>query len=588
MAQSTTAVAASRKASTQEPKIQSVGAGFGERYGKSLLVFVLLAAGYALSFSVDMNDALDTARWMENGNILRLTEFRHLVQRMLPLYIWLYLQSIDVNVSAMTLLSVFDFVSAALSIMLFYRLILDLSWSRGLSFAGSFAYATAHCIWIYTGSGRLYSTSMLFAFAGYYLALQTRKPEVRRYGRLALAAATMLCFASLFWMVHVFNAVGVGLMLLLLPKRQAWSRRFGYFAVYATAGILLTVLISVATMRFAEIPVTYSSIVAWVKGTETQPLKFTWQSPMNAAYGQAHGILVMYELPYMINGLVRHDDHLVRMASLPWQLGKFFFVWALLLLAYAYPLLMLRRASWELRAIIASLYVPLLMNVWFGLAWLGSDVQRFMPTMVSQFALAVLSVQHLLSRTHRPRLIAGILTASILLIAADNLLESLLPSQRRYISLSRQMLDLRPYVFPNDLLINYGRDITISYLTMTTYHLGARFLNLTNDHTRWRWDRPDWNIEFDRAVRSNWNKGGRVFVMDRLARGFNPPVAAFGERQHPVPTVKHFASFLQSEYCMLPAFFLEGSQYFEAVPRKSPCPGVPKLQAIERHDFLND
>src|SRR5581483_11642229 len=247
-----------------------------------------------------------------------------------------------------------------------------------------------------------------------------------------------------------------------------------------------------------------------------------------------------------------HDPRILAMASLPWLAAMFVFVWILLLLCYVGPFFLFRRAEWSTRALIVALYVPLALNFWFGLGWLGTDVQRFMPAMLSQFVLAALVVQALLRRIWYPRALAWVLTACVVFIAADNLIESLLPSQRRYIALERQMSELNPYLRSNDLLVNFGRDITISYLTMSAYHAGAYGLNLTNDHTRWNWDRPDWKPALNQVFETTWNRGGRVFVMDRLAEGFNPPAAAWNERQHPVPTVQQIAAFLRSDYCSHP------------------------------------
>ncbi len=568
------------------PKLHTPG--FAARHVATVaLAFLLILVGYLFSFSYDMNDSLDTARWMENGNIARLAEFRHLVQRMLPLYAWLELQWSHFQVSAIVLLSAIDFISAALSVLLLYRIIKDLTKSRPISFLTTFAYATAHCVWIYTGSGRLYSTSMLLVFAGYYLAL--RLPEIegeRRRMAAAFAAGAMICFASLFWLVHVFNAVGVGLLLLLRSGRGRLTLR--YALLYAVTGMVLMAAITVATVRYVEIPLSAPAIRAWIDKTETQPLKFNWQSPMNAAFGQANGILVIYELPYLINAFIRHDPRILAMASLPWLATKFVFVWILLLLCYIGPFFLFRRAEWSTRALIVALYVPLAMNFWFGLGWLGTDVQRFMPTMLSQFVLAALVVQWLLRRVSYPRALAWVLTACVVFIAADNLIESLLPSQRRYIALERQMSELKPYLRSNDLLVSFGRDVTISYLTMSAYHAGAYGLNLTNDHTRWNWDRPEWRQALSQVFETTWSRGGRVFVMDRLAEGFNPPAAAWNERQHPAPTVQEIAAFLRSDYCSHPVLQLESARYYMVWRRSQGCRTQIPWQAINRTALLND
>ncbi len=77
--------------------------------------------------------------------------------------------------------------------------------------------------------------------------------------------------------------------------------------------------------------------------------------------------------------------------------------------------------------------------------------------------------------------------------------------------------------------------------------------------------------------------GGRVFAMDRILFGVNPPAAAWSDKQHPRPTVKQFGEFLQSKYCLAPAFSLEGVRYERLEPRTGACPSVsPPTEADSR------
>ncbi|MBI1749145.1 MAG: hypothetical protein HY234_02590 [Acidobacteria bacterium] len=556
--------------------------GLSARFGKALLIFLLILAGYMMSFSWDENDALDTVYWAETGQIRALLEFRHLEQRMLPLWLWQWLNHVGIETGMRAVLDLWDFTTAALSVMLLYCILFELTNSRPISFAGSFAYATAHCVWIYVGSGRLYSTSMLLAFAGYYLALQMGK-EISEGRRLVIAfgAATYACFACTFWLVHAFNAIGAGLLLFFLPPAKSFFRRCSYLTVYSLTGIILVGVLAVSCLLYVQIPLERQEIKAWMAAAGTQPMQFDALSPMKASFGQAHGILAIYELPYMINGLMLKDPHLVKMASLPWQLGKFVLVWLLLAPVYLYPLYLMWKGDTRMRILCGALYVPLAINMYFSVGWLGSDVQRFMPSMLSQYVFGALAVQDLLRRVPRPRLLAGMLVACLAFIAADNFVESLLPSQRRYMVLEAEMKTVRPFLKPDDLPVNFGRDASITYLTMTNLYGGARFLNTTNDYTKYAWDRTDWMNYFNEKVKTVESRGGRAFVMDRLALGQNPPEAAWSEKQHPRPSLKQFASFLQNEYCLLPSFQIEGRRYFQLSPRTSGCPASALAPAAE-------
>lgn len=544
-----------------------------QEYAKGIVAFCALVAGYVWSFSYDMNDSYDTFRWMWNGENWRLAEFRHVIQRMLPLYLWLELRFDGIHISPMRLLTGIDFVCAALAVMLLYRTIREWTGSNWLAFWTAFGFGTCHCIWVYAGSGRLYSTSMFLVTAGYYLAWHVVSGEHKRSPYwVAFGAGAMMSLASLFWLVHVFNALAGGFLILLYP-RESFRKRLKYFLFYGTVGTLIAAGAFAATMKYADIPFTQAGVQKWVAATETQPMKLYWQSPMNASFGQASGIVVMYQLPYMINGLIRPFPKTVHMASLPWQATKFVFVWILLLLAYVYPLVVWKRSkSPAMRALIAALYFALAVNLWFGLAWLGSDMQRFMPTLISQFALAAISVQHLLSRTAHRRVVAGVLIASLLFIAADNLAESLLPSQTRYHVLAAEQSDLHPYIRPNDLLLTFGRDYSISFAAMSIYYTGLRTLNLSNDIVRWRWDAPDWQQQLTSRINDRAPFGGRTFVSERLYLGLNPAVAGWNERQRSYPTLRQVSDYFQHNYCGAPAFVLEGIRYWELSPKSPVCP----------------
>jgi len=540
--------------------------------GKGLLVFLFLTTAYRLTFSHHFDDALDTAFWMENHSVGSLVEFRHLLYRPLPFWLWEFLRAFHVHISALRLISLWDWTTAAVSVMLLYRVLLELTEAQLISLGGAFAFATAHAVWLYAGTGRLYSTSMFLAIAGYYLAVQAGRSTTRipRWV-LAFAAGTMICFACLFWLIHVLNAVGVGLLLLTLPPRP-FGRRLGYFALYSITGIALALTITASCLSYVHIPLTPHALQTWIGKTNTQPMQFDRLSLMKASYGQANGILALPDLPYMIHGILLKDASLTRLNSLSWQLSKFIFIWLLLVLVYLYPLMMLKRSAREKRILILALYIPLAANMFFALGWLGTDVQRFMPTMLSQVGLGALAAQDLLSRVPRPRLLGASLAVCLVFIAGDNLAESLLPYQRHYRVLAEETKAIRPYVRPNDLMVTFGKDFDVTYQTMLRFYGGATPLDISNDPSTYDWDRRDWKTALAKQWRETREQGGRVFVIDRLALGFKPPQAAWSERQHPYPTVQQFSSFLQAEFCVTPAFYLGDTRYFEVGPKTPSCP----------------
>jgi hypothetical protein len=256
--------------------------------------------------------------------------------------------------------------------------------------------------------------------------------------------------------------------------------------------------------------------------------------------------------------------------SLPWQLGKFILMWLLLSLAYVYPSYLFWMGERRLRVLILALVAPLAINLYFALIWLGTDRQRFMPSLLSVIALGALSAGDLLKRVARPRWMALALAGAVLFIALVNYFEVLRPTQARFRRLASEWASARPFLTSRDLLVTFGRDM--NYHALMLAYGGSPYLTLTNDETYYQWDRPDWQAHFHAAVREAAARGGRVFVMDRVVLGVNPVAAAWSEKQHPRPTVRGFAGFLRSAYCVTPGFRVGEFEYFELNWRAQPCP----------------
>jgi hypothetical protein len=568
-----TANNAEAEAPVRTVRSERSAAALWERYGKGALVFILLLLGYELTFSHYFGNGLSTAYELQGGRVL-LVEFRHLMNHLWPFWLFQFLRGFHLHVTSLGCLHLFDLVTAAASVMLLYRVLLEITNARFISLAGAFAYATSNCVWTYTGTGRLYTTSMLLIFAAYYLALQIGKAstEGRRW-LIAIAAAVMTCFACFFWLVHIFNAIGVALLILLLPHDQFQRRRIGYLGLYSITAALLILGVMVSCLHYVQVPLTLPSLEAWIAGTSTPPMKYGLRGLMQASYGQANGFVATPELLYMVHGLMLKDAVLAGLRSLPWQLGKFVFIWLLLLLVYVYPWIMLSRVPPGQRILIFALYTPLAINMFFALGWLGEATARFLPTMLSQIALGVLAMRHLMARSLRPRLLGALAVVSLIFMAGVNMFEWVLPLQREYTALAEQAKAIRSYVHRGDLLVTFGRDLSgdDTYDRMVLFYADADTFTVTNDAYAYNWDLPDWQANFASVLYRVQKSGGALFVVDRLALGFNPPHAAWSERQHPYPTVREFSRFLQTEYRVTPAFYLGSSQYFRVEQPKANC-----------------
>ncbi len=550
-----------------------------------LCVFAGLLGILWLTFSGVQDDALDTAYWMERGDARSMLEFRHLILRLAPFWTWNFLRAAGVALDALTWLMIWDFISSALLLMMMFALLLRCAGNRAIAAAGTFAFGTAQCIWIYSGSGRLYSTSMLLAVCAYYLVVpraETPSPRMRILSNMI--AAAFVSFAGMFWMVHVFNAVGVGLLILFFPLKQHLGARVLNITAYSLTGIVLVVAVAASCLLWVGIPLESAAVSHWLSSTQTAPMKYDVLGIMKGSFGHAAGILVMNELPYMINGLMLKDAKLLQTGSFPWQFAKYVFVWLILGAIYLRTLWLLFRATAHVRLLVLAFFVPLGVTLVFAFGWLGTDVQRFAPAMPSLVVLGALGVQQWLPRLQNPRKFAVIAWACLAFIAANNLVETNLRNRAFLSEVAQQMAAIRPLTRSSDLMVNFGRDFPVTYQTMTHYYGGATSLTLTNDAVFYDWDSPQWQQEIRRYWEKHKAMNGRVFMMDRVVDGVNPVEAAWSEKQHAKPTVREFAQHIREAYCVLPAFKVGPQAYFELRENAGSCPAgaLPPLEVSAR------
>jgi hypothetical protein len=549
---------------------------------KVALAALLLALAYWLSFSHNFDDALDTARWMQNGEIQKMYEFRHLISRLIPFWLWHALGSLGLSVSALTLLQWMDLASAVFAVLLLFTLLGRLEIRPPYALGATFAFATSWAFWMYVGTGRPYSTSVLFAFAAYYVALQMSPASSERALLFAAAGAGMLVMLScLFWLQQATNCFGVGLLVAMRPKRRSMLRRCEYLATYAGTGLLLTLAILFSGFHYTGGVRTPAELHSWIASTGTAPVKYDGLGLMKASFGQAGGILYLDGLPYMVNGLLRGDRRLLQIGSLPWQLSKYGLAWLLLLPVYFYPLLAFRRATPEKSVVLISFGAPLLLNGIFALGWLGSDVQRFLPSFGCLAVLGALAAGEWMAHLRQPGPVAVGVAAVLVFIAGVNLLEGNLREQREFKTLAREMEQARGKAGPRDFVVFFGRDLSVTYHTMMQYYIGPSYLDL-DDAAFYDWDRPDWQLQLAALIQKGAAEGGRVFVVDRLALGVNPVAAAWSEVQHPRPTVKDVANFLRANFCLTPAWSVGPTTYWQLSPRTASCASSSNASPRER------
>jgi hypothetical protein len=540
-----------------------------------LAAAALLATGYGISFSHHYDDALDTARWMQTGNIQKMFEFRHLISRVVPFWLWEGLRAAGVRIEALTLLELTDFACAICAVLVVAALLRRLRLPTGVAFGATFAFATSWAFWMYVGTGRPYSTATFFAVAAYFVALGMDETDGERARWLRAAGAGALALLGcLFWLQQATNCIGVGLLVALRPRDRSLARRAGYLALYSATGIFLAAAILFAGLHYTGLGQSPSGVQGWVAGTPTAPLQLTFSSAMKASFGNAAGVVNLDSLPYMVNGILLHDPRLLAIGSLPWQLAKFALAWAVLIPIYLYPLLAFRRAASDRRAILACFFIPLALNLIFALLWLGSDEQRFLPSLLSLVVLGALGLESLLGSLANRAGARKSAVAVVLIVAGffagDNLAEGTLREQRQFTVLAQEMQAVQGRVNENDFILFFGRDFSITYHTMVAYYLGPSYIDM-GDAAYYDWTGPNWRRQLASYIEAPLSGRGRVFVVDRLALGLNPVSAAWSEIQRPHPTVREVSQFLRDNYCLHPAWSIGPTAFWQLERRSAAC-----------------
>lgn len=540
-----------------------------------LAAFCLILLAYALTFSHHYDDALDTARWMKTGNIQAMFEFRHLISRLMPFWFWCSLRASGMHIGALSALQMTDFVSAAATVILMFALLRKLEVTLGVAIATTFALATAWAFWMYAGTGRPYSTALGLSVAAYLVAASMDE-ELSERARLLRAFSTgaLVLFSCLFWLQQFTNCLGVGLLVTLRPHRRTVWQRCSCLGVYAATGLIIGFLVLLSGLHYIGIVPTPAAIHEWIVGTNTAPVKFDASSIMKAAYGQAAGIIKIETLPYMINGLLRHDPRMLAVGSLPRQMSRFVVAWVLVAPLYLYPILAFPRAAPKRRALLVAFFLPLAVNMGFALAWLGSDQQRFQPSLVSLGVLGAFAVTSLLEYLRNNirwrRLAVATILSLLAFVSGVNLFDGVLREQREFTALADEMKQVRGAADTRDFVVFFGRDLSVTYHTMLTYYLGPSYVDL-GDETFFHWESPNWAHQLASRIDPVLARHGRVFVVDRLALGVNPISAAWSEVQRPHPTVREIGAFLHAKYCLKPAWKIGPNVYWQVERRTDPC-----------------
>ncbi|NDQ56074.1 MAG: hypothetical protein GZ088_03245 [Acidipila sp.] len=512
---------------------------------------------------------------MSSGDVQAMFEFRHLISRLIPFWLWRALVAAGVHLQALTLLEITDFLSAVAAVMLMYRLLRQLEISRGVAAGFTAAFGISWAFWMYVGTGRPYSTSMFFALAAYSVAvsMDAAPTESSRLLRTAGAAALGM-LSCLFWLQQFTSCIGVGMLVAMRPRSISLPRRTLYLAVYGFTGIVLSLAILLAGFSYTGVVHSTSDVQGWIAGTHTAPVKFEGSSVMKAAFGHAALVFPLHNLPYMVHGLLLHDSRLVAVGSLGWELSKFTIAWLIFLPVYAYALLAFRNATPDRKALLACFFVPLAVNLVFALLWLGSDQQRFLPSLTNVVVLAAMGFTAALERFRdarpaRQRLTIGAITL-LLFVAGTNLIDGVLRDQREFTHLAHAMEQARGAASDKDLIVFVGRDISPTYKTMVAYYIGPSYIDL-GDEAFYHWARSDWAGQLSSQIEPVWSHGGRVFILERLALGENPVSAAWSEKQRPFPKMKDVALFLRTHFCVVPAWHIGADSYWQVAPRTAAC-----------------
>ena len=507
----------------------ATGLQFHLREAGFLLVIFTSCIVFVFSEGARFGDATTYAKQIRLGALI---EPGHLVWRPLGYFIGHALDTLSTYSSALWTLQGMCLAASVAALAAIYVLCRNVA-GPGIALFISGLTAISNGYWFYAFSGCSYTLGILFQTIALHYAI--KKCEATQERKNAFAAGSFGGLAAGAWAPNLLAAPAI--LVALITTTGDSSRRVRQFlskAGVVTLGYLTTFVFPLAfaygcTGAQWRVGPTSSAVsfAQWLlTARHGVPLHIGVGPFLRATLGWAQSVISLSDLGYRLK-LWFLAEGAFPVSS--WGLSLMVFYGTVFLVA----MILLRersRLDVRTRALINAAALALGLNLAFGIAWQGTDLERYMPSWPFQMALLAIALNVLWERADRAQFIP-LIFAPLVILGIVNWHGTFKPVLDANSYRNIWVTTIRQHASRDDLVVVFGqRKIVI----VSPHDENFPKINEISDEiekggTGWR------SVEISEIQRTQ-KRGGTVFLGDSLFWLDSAPRDGWSFKENPVPT----------------------------------------------------
>jgi hypothetical protein len=493
-----------------------------------LLVLAASCIAYVLSEGARFGDATVYATLIRRGDLI---EPGHLLWRLLAYVVGQALGTLDTFSSTLWTLQGLCLAASLAGLAAIYFLCRQVAAPGIALFVTGFA-AISNGYWVYAFSGCSYTCGVLFQAISLNYAIKERRAN-RGLGN-AFAAGGFGGLAAATWATNVVVAPATLVALITttggahMRIRQMLYKTCMFALGYLTTFALPLALAYLCTTAQGRAAPTSSgvSFAQWVSSARHGvPTHFGMSQLLRAVLGWAQSVISLSDLGYQLR--LWHFGE----GPLPltlWSLALLGFYAGVLLLAVV---LLQRRSQLDVRSrwLIYAAVLAIGLNLAFGMAWQGTDLERYMPSLPFQMLLLAVALNVVWERADSVRFISlAFMTLLVLLVVnwQGTFRPAFDPNSYRNTWISA----IRQHASHGDLVVVLGQQKTLIFSPRDENY--PRINEISVEILQG----PGWRSYETNAIRLAQSRGGRVFLGDSLFWLDSAPRDGWSFKENPAPT----------------------------------------------------
>jgi hypothetical protein len=530
------------------------------------LLLVLVASGiaYVLSEGARFGDAPVYVRLIMRGDLI---DPGHLLWRPLGYVVGHALGTLDTFSSALWTLQGLCLAASLAGLVAIYFLCRQVAPQGIALFVTGFG-ALSNGYWAYAFSGCGYTCGVLFQAISLNFAIKER--EANRGLRNAFAAGSLAGLAAATWATNV--VVAPATLVALITTTDGWRMRVRHAlnkACVFALGYVMTFALPVALVYLSNagklsLDPTASgfSFAQWLSSTRHGvPTHFGMAQLLRAALGWAQSVISLADLGYRLRLWHFGEGPLPRT---PWSLALLGFYAGVLLLA---AILLRGRSRLDTRSrwLIYAAVLAIGLNLAFGLAWQGTDLERYMPSLPFQMILLAVALNVVWQRADRAQFIS-LTFMTLLVLVVVNWQGTFKPAFDPNSFRNVWIRAISQHASRGDLIVFLGQQKTLVF--------SPRDENFprVNEISVEILQGPGWRSYQTNAIRLTQSRGGRVFLGDSLFWLDSAPRDGWSFKENPAPTPREIHDTFLPFKSDTVAFTVGRERVWEARTDAGPAP----------------